>query len=243
MIKNVITGASGFIGSNLSKKLGVEGTPHADIMLVPECENFFFLSTYGNMASHTDNYMMLRANVLDLINAISREHEFFVFMSSSSVLLPVQTPYAHSKKAAEEILLALPQLKSCIVRPYSVTGIGEQPEHLIPSLIRSCIEGEIMPFDPDPVHDFIDVEDVVDGLVWTADRKAIGIVEFGSGIPHTNQEVRGIVEEVCGKKANVQPHEGLREYDNVEWYCRKPAFKPKKTLQQSIEEMVEAYSA
>ena len=188
---------------------------------------------------------MVKANVQDLLTVLNGfSGQWFCYMSSSSVTLPVQTPYSRSKRAAEEILQALPELKSCIVRPYSVTGRNEQKEHLIPTLIRSCMEGEPMTFNPYPVHDFVDVEDVVDGLINLADQQFTGIIEFGNGRPVTNQEVREIVEKTCGKKANAKVvTDKLREYDNASWYCqnRHPMWQPKKSLEQSVTEMVEAY--
>ena len=103
------------------------------------------------------------------------------------------------------------------------------------------MEGEEMLFDPYPVHDFIDVEDVVDGLLWLAERQVKGVFEFGSGIGYTNQAVKELVEEATGKKANVKEKTGLRPYDNPNWICKNPSFKPKKWLLTSIIEMVHEY--
>jgi nucleoside-diphosphate-sugar epimerase len=198
------------------------------------------------MANHSDHQMMVKANVSDMMKMSYWFGGWFCYMSSSSVTLPVQTPYSRTKRAAEEILQALPEVKSCIVRPYSVTGVGEQKEHLIPTLIRSCMEGEEMPFAPWPVHDFVDVEDVVSGLIRLSEKQLTGVFEFGKGIPYSNQEVKDHVEEACGYKANVKLAANLRAYDNQSWACKQPfvpvgIFRATKTLAESISEMVEAY--
>src|SRR3954469_4001838 len=123
-----ITGSHGFIGTHLLKRLGnakrlsigevVHGKLHDD-------DNLFFLSTYGNMAHHHNHGTMIQANVADLLLVLNLFSAWLCYMSSSSVTLQVQTPYSRTKRAAEEILLALPESQSCIVRPFSVTGIGE----------------------------------------------------------------------------------------------------------------------
>lgn len=241
-----ITGSSGFIGCNLFRRVDAKPIKHHDIAIYRRygCDRLFFLSTYGNMAHHHDYQEMLNANVADLFYILSTFRGWMCYMSSSSVTLPVQTPYSRFKRAGEEIVLGFPEIEPCVVRPYSVTGVGEQGEHLIPTLIRSCMEGEEMPFDPMPTHDFVDVDDVVYGLIELAKERVVGIHEFGNGIPYSNQAVLELVEQATGKKANVKHATSLRSYDNTAWYCRNPSklFNPKKTLVQSISEMVEAYS-
>jgi len=107
------------------------------------------------------------------------------------------------------------------------------------------MEGEEMTFDPYPVHDFIDVEDVVDAMIRLAYDRATGTFEFGNGIPYTNNEVKERVEEITGKKANVKLTTHLRPYDSSTWYLQQQPtnwyWQPKKFLSTSITEMVEAY--
>lgn len=260
MIDNYITGASGFIGSHLLKRLeGQENVciPNGQVRdlhamrsrLLPH-RAFFFLSAYGNLAHQKDWYEMVDSNILDLSLLISDNGtdrlRTFVYTSSSSVGLNVQTSYSHQKRAGEEILLSCPPpIKPIIVRPYSVTGVGEQKEHLIPKLIHSCFTGEEMPFAPDATHDWIDVEDVVDGMLLLSEKAERGIYELGNGFARSNKFVRGVVEAVTGHKANCVPWEG-RAYDNAEWFCkdisaRQLGWYPKRTLLDSIEGMVEHY--
>ena len=250
MTPSYITGANGFIGTVLRDRL--MRLDHLPIIWIPHKEirdnvirrgNLFFLSTYGNLAHHDNNRLMVDSNVEDLIAMTKSFEGWICYMSSSSVTLPVQTPYSRTKRAAEEILQSLPELETCIVRPYSVTGVGEQEQHLIPTLIRSCFEGTEMDFVPNATHDFVDVEDVVDGLIRLADAQATGIHEFGNGIAIENNEVRLIVEEVTGLKANIREVKNVRPYDNEDWCCKNKSryWRPTKTLRQSITEMVEEY--
>jgi len=251
MIDNYITGL-GFVGSQLLQKL--DGyTIHVQHDKIfdygyEDCRNFFYLASYGNMADHTDVSEILRANVGMVGRVVGGilEGEFkcdhFIYVSSSSVLLPVQTPYSRAKRAAEEMILAS-GISATIVRPFSVTGVGEQPQHLIPTLIRSCMEGEVMPFVAWPVHDFVDVLDVCDGLLLAAERKETGIVELGSGDCFTNACIKDFVQEACGKPAKLDYAFFERPYDGTNWKCTNPmpGWKPEKWIMQSIQEMVEAY--
>lgn len=251
---NYCTGASGFLGKHLISKLGGETVtvPHGDIYdhAFEDCQNFFYLSSYGNMAGHDDMIEILEANIAQVGRVItgilekSFKCDHFIYVSSSSVLLPVQTPYSRAKRAAEEMILAS-GISATIVRPFSVTGVGEQPQHLIPTLIRSCMEGEVIPFVAWPVHDFVDVSDVCDGLLLAAERKETGIVELGSGDGFTNACIKEFVQEACGKPAKLDYAFFERPYDGTNWKCTNPmpGWKPEKWIMQSIQEMVEAYKA
>lgn len=248
-----ITGSSGFVGQHL-----LDRVPNASLLphsIIPEyrCINprtIYYLAAYGNMAHHKSAEKILQANVIDLGHFVSNlmtsgnAPDLFLYVSSSSVTLPVQTMYSRTKRAAEELLQGT-QFPVCIVRPYSITGVGEQPEHLIPTLIRSCMEGTPVDLVPDAVHDFIDVDDVVEAMLLFSKAKAPGIFELGSGIGWSNRDVLEMVQDICGKRANVSfVSDPLRPYDNEYWFCREfpvIGWVPKKTLAHSLQEMVETY--
>jgi nucleoside-diphosphate-sugar epimerase len=249
------TGLSGFLGLHLASRLdNFVAIPHDEIQTtkLEPYSRFFFCSTYGNISFHQEDYKIIQANVLDLIHVLSGTDwtdgiESFVFVSTSSVARKIQTMYSRIKKAAEEILLAYMEKYNapiCIVRPFSITGIGEQREHLIPTLIRSCLKGESMPFVPDATHDFIDVSDVVEGILTLSGRHAKGIFELGTGRSYTNREVKAIVEKITGKKANTHIVSNMRAYDSDLWVstnmrARTYGWEPRKSLEQSIKEMYE----
>lgn len=253
---DVITGSSGFLGSHLLKVLpDATCIPHSAIASsqIESFRNFYFLSSYGNMSWHTDIDAIIKANVLDVIHVLKniKWHNVhsFIYVSSSSVKRKVQTPYSRAKQAAEEILLSYIDTFNApitIVRPLSITGVGEQKEHLIPTLIRSALEGTKMPFVPMAYHDFIDVSDVVSGMMTLAEKQARGVFELGTGISRSNLEVKNIVEKITGKTVFVDEVKTLRSYDSSEWVrtdfsAEYYGWKPKKTLEQSIKEMVKAY--
>jgi len=258
--KVYVTGSTGFLGTHLVKSLEdknkeVITIPHEELssFAYEPFTDFYFLSTFGNLASHTSDKKILQANVIDLIRVMEKVFRYdfnsFVFMSTSSVKLRMQTMYSRTKKAAEEILLSYMEkyrIPICIIRPFSITGVGEQPAHLIPSLIRSCLDDKFMSFVGSPAHDFIDVSDVVNGMLSLSENSARGVFELGTGEQHTNQEVLELVEKVTGKKANLNNVERLRNYDTNRWVstnfrARGYGWLPKVSLESSISGMVDDY--
>jgi nucleoside-diphosphate-sugar epimerase len=250
----LVTGSSGFIGKNLIKKLDNPiCIPHEQILSTDwsQANKVFFLSSYGNMSSHTDEQAIIQANVIELCFVLATvdwsKIESFVFVSTSSVKRKVQTMYSRTKKAAEELCLAYLEKYNApitIIRPLSATGVGEQKEHLIPKLIDSCLNGTKMPFVSSPTHDYINVDDLTDGIINLSNNKAQGIFELGTGIATTNREVLNIVEALTHKKANVEDVGSLRAYDSELWISQnfsswKYGWKPKKSLELSILEMID----
>ena len=250
-----ITGMSGFVGQHLAARLGkskVIGIPHDKLSTfkLKDPTEVYFLSTYGNLFSHTDTDKIIKANTLDLINIVRQvvgtNIKSFVFFSTSSVKLPTQTTYSRSKRSAEEILLAYMEkykLPICIVRPFSITGVGEHKEHLIPTLIKSCLTGKLVNFVPGPSHDYIDIADVIEGVMALSSRGVRGIFELGTGRSYTNQEVLDIVEEETGKKANINIVNQMRNYDYDNWVsnnykARGYGWLPKVELRTSIRNII-----
>lgn len=247
-----ITGASGFLGKNLSVELpNAIAIPHDQIQnfKLKDFEYFYFLSSYGNLAGQTEEDIIWKANVADLMSILLRTNwkkvKSFVFISSSSVGLPVQTTYARCKRAAEEILLSFAKKYNapiCIIRPFSITGPGEQEMHLIPRLIEAASSGLPVPFVGSPNHDFIDVRDVVEGILALSKNGAGGVYELGSGKSYANSEVLKLVEKLTKKKINTKPGE-KRAFDTKNWVSKdfkavKYKWTPKIKLEESIRDMI-----
>ena len=254
-----LTGGNGFVGKNLNKRLNATLIPHSKLSTIKleDFSRFFYLASYGNLIEHDDGpdgtAKVVKANVTDLCHILDQvvrlKFKSFVFMSTSSVKLRVQTTYSRCKKAAEEILLAYREkyhVQIIIVRPTTIYGLHEQPQHLIPTILRSCFKGEKMNFVKEPVHDYIFVEDVVDGLINLSENQAGGIFELGTGIQTSNQEILDIIENLTGKKANINIVSSMRSYDSRNWVsqnfrARAWGWLPKVNLKEGLKLVVEDY--
>lgn len=255
-MKSYGTGLGGFIGKELVKQLDdVTAIPHEKIQttVLKPFDFFYYLSSYGNLVSQTDDAKIYKANITDLLSVLLQIKDIpfksFVYLSSSSVMLKTHTTYSRCKRAAEQILLAFLEkynLPICIIRPFSVTGIGEQREHLIPTLIEGAMTGKTVNLVPDATHDFIDVSDVVSGIFSLSNNRARGVYQMGTGVKTKNSEVLGLVEKAAGKKIAVNYVETLRPYDNTDWVstnfkARGYGWLPRISLEESIKRMVENY--
>lgn len=209
-------------------------------------------SAYGNMSTQADPYQTIRANVLLLhrLLEVSKDipYKAFINFSTSAIQLPTQTLYSTTKAMGEQLstFYAKTYSKPIVnVRPYSVTGVGEQEAHLIPTLIRAAYTGEEVPFVPEPTHDFIDIDDVVKGIVKVIDNPAPYMAEpvnLGTGHAYSNREVLDVVQRVTGREVHIrETAEAYRPYDALYWVAPWGFLSEHKSLEQIIKEMVAAH--
>lgn len=243
---------SGFLGSGLRQSLEQSGHKvikggrdcrvEEGVDVVVDCQS------YGNYYWQENIEEIFKANLFNLTKTLESVHgvRAFVYISSSSVLLPQQTFYSLAKQAGELACLQWGGPVK-ILRPSSITGPGEQPGHLIPKLIDSCFTQKDMPFVGEPTHDFIDVRDVISAIEILARDDERRTVNVSSGISISNDEVSAVVEDCTGLCANIKRKKGImRSYDTPNWKVDnsemvKLGWKPKYTLKDSIKEMVMIY--
>ena len=241
----VISGASGFIGSHLARKLVLQGLkvvaiPRDILSRTELLQEFlqryspsyiFHLAAYGNHSNQTNVAETVSVNYGDTYSLLvaSRHipYKAFINVSSSSVLLPYETLYSASKAGAERLCkaFAMNYDKPIVtVRPYSVYGPGEASFRFIPTVFRSCLTKQTLHLSADVVHDWIYVETFVEGMINTAikyvNKYKAKSINFGTGIGRTNAEVVKKIEEITGYKAKILYQNNMRPYDNKEWVCQ-----------------------
>ncbi len=242
-MKWLVTGSNGFVGTNLRKAVEARGdefigVPRSIYQDGQQLQRFIHsvqpdyivhLATFGNLYYQREEPIskVFDANIAGLYNLLEGSkdipYQALINISSSSVNQPNQTYYSLTKGFCEELakIYAHEHGKPILtLRPYTLYGEHDSPFHLIPTVFRSCLEGEEMLLAPEPVHDYVYVGDFVDCIVENAERPTYlqGQVEtVGTGVSYTNQQVVTLIEKITGKKAKVRKQKTLREYDTTDW--------------------------
>lgn len=232
-------------------------------------DRIFHLASYGNHYHQRNFKKTLDVNVVKTFRLLEASrnlnYKTFVLLGSSSEygiknapmketdLLEPDTFYGATKASAT--LLSQIWAKNfdkpiVIVRPFSIFGPGEAEHRFIPTIIRSCLLGESMELDPDAVHDWLFVPDLIDGILLAAKKAGDlkgQVLNLGSGVQTTNRKIVEIVEEICDKKANILESRKTRSYDNATWVAditRAKSFgwKIKFSLTEGLVETVEYYA-
>ena len=242
-MKAVISGQSGFIGSHLhqallSRKYSVARITQ-EVLYSPNNLKAFFkeeqpdyifhLASYGNHNNQTDRAMTIFSNIIGTYNMLDASldiaYKAFFYFSSSSVRLPHETFYSAAKASAERIIRAFINVfdKPIItIRPFSIYGPGEADFRFIPTIIRSIETKQKMALDPDPMHDWIYIDDMIDALIFLLTPKHITYakgqrIQIGTGEQATNIGVAEMLREISGKELKYEFERNMRPYDTKFW--------------------------
>lgn len=163
--------------------------------------------------------------------------------------------YGVTKLAAEQLVLAKSRekhLSSCSMRLYSVFGPRERPEKLYTKLIACAMNNEPFPLyqgSEKHLRSFTYVGDIVDGIVSVIgnESKCDGeVINLGTERENTTQEGIEAVEEVLGKKVELQitqprPGDQLRTKANIDKARVLLNYNPQTSLLEGVREQVVWY--
>jgi nucleoside-diphosphate-sugar epimerase len=169
------------------------------------------LAAVGVTDSTVDSMLALRVNVGGVVNLLEALrgsgvrrvvlvgtcHEYGA--GEAMEVLDPYNAYAASKVAAwafGRMYWRAHGLPVVTVRPFQVYGPGQPTQCLIPAAIRAAVSGEDLAMTPgEQERDFIYVQDVVDGMLATAETPGIegASLDLGTGTGHT---VRLVVERI-----------------------------------------------
>lgn len=248
---------SSWIGEVASRhNLTVEALPHTTDPKTVVTDILIYAASYGNYFDQTNEQEILKANV-GLLRHFMRHatYNFFVHISSSSVTLPVLTPYAKAKALAEQYVQAMsllhPTRYYASFRPYSVYGPRDNPKHFIPTVLDCVVNNKKLTI-AHGVHDWLYVEDFAQSIMLALRNGIDGIIEVGTGVTTTNHDVLAEFEFLNHSLADFTEVGSLRPYDTDSWKAdlTQPGlaalihygFKPR-SFEKGAKETYEAYCA
>ena len=181
----------------------------------------------GVRQSVRDPWAYLETNTTGTVNLLElcREYEVgkFVLSSSSSVYgqenpAPFRedantdrplSPYASSKKAAESLCHSyhyLHGLDVTVFRYFTVYGPAGRPDMLLFRLVKWISEGQRVTVygDGKQSRDFSFVEDIARGTIAGLRPLGYEVINLGSDRPVELLDALGLVEELTGKKAELE---------------------------------------
>lgn len=129
-------------------------------------------------------------------------------LDESATPLRPASLYGHSKNALREIVEAWAPAASISCawgRIFNIFGPFEQPERLVPRVIRTLLEGRKLAFDDGSlVRDFLHAADAADAFAALYASSVEGAVNIASGEPATVREVVSEIAECLGSRGLVE---------------------------------------
>ena len=94
------------------------------------------------------------------------------------------------------------------LRPFSTYGPYEETDRFVPTVMKSIIENKPIKLTPGcQRRDFTYVSDIVEAYIKTVKKGKVlsgQILNIGTGIEHTNDEVVKILFKIAGKKVKIE---------------------------------------
>jgi len=230
----------------------------------------FHLAAYGNHSHQTDSTKAIMANYFAIYNLL-KASEFLDFtafinvatssmygrqmtmMSENTTVLEPDTFYAATKAGGVHLARAFAKqynLPICSVVPFSVYGEGEADFRFIPTLVRHLMTEEKMPVVLKPQHDWICVDDFMNGVMSVVDNidKVQGeTINIGTGIATRNKEVISQLEKISGRKLRMEKTYKEQPHHSSVWYADNTKLKSlgwqqKTSLHEGLKRCWEYYS-
>lgn len=240
-----ITGANGFIGKKLMQVFDAESIDRVELYddfgLLEEklegAETVIHLAAYGNHSWQNIEKEIFEANVestFRILEACKKtEVKNFINIGSSSEyghqlsemtenMMPgAFSMYGCTKVAGTYLTRHYSEYFNTVtIRPFSVYGEEEDDRRFIPTIIRSIVQNETLNLSYG-MHDWIYIDDFVRAIaviIKNINKLNGSIINVGAGFQTENSEIVKILEEISGKKVNINEVEQKKGQSSV-WFA------------------------
>ena len=230
----LITGASGFIGTNLCEFLASKGIAFkkfkGDISNLDHViRELHGVDTVIHLAaltyppaSYDTPDPFFRVNTIGTLNLLKarRMYKYLIHISTSHIYgrqekFPITEdatpnpldPYACSKLAAEQLVKIYMEtygLEAAIIRPFNNYGPYQKLQFFIPSIIMRALNNEPAIVYGDSMRDYVFVEDTCEILLKILDKKITGTYNICSGKCYKVSEIAKLIYKLLEKDDKVE---------------------------------------
>ena len=223
----------------------------------------------GVRPSLEDPLEYIRSNIDGTINILENMKKYeikkMVFASSSSVYgnckaekfsedLKVTepiSPYAATKSACEQFLYTYSKLygiNSVCLRFFTVYGPKQRPDLAIRKFIELIEQDKPIPVygDGTTMRDYTYIEDIISGICSAIEynKTPYEIINLGGGSPVTLNEMISTIEEILGKKAEInrlpmQPGDVNKTVSDITKARKLLNYNPQTSFKEGIRKFVE----
>lgn len=277
----LVTGSSGYIGKNLTRKLLTAGyntfefdIQDGDIAKIKPLQYFqnANIDHVFHLAGRTyvpdswkDPFPFYENNFLGTVNALefcrttgaSMTH-LSSYVYGTPQFLPITedhpleayNPYSQSKIFADQVCQFYQkqfQVNVTILRLFNIYGPGQSSRFLIPELIHKALDpgvDEVEVNDLRPRRDFVFINDVLEALIKTINRKSPGIFNIGSGSSNSAKEIVDSIFKIIGiskivtEKNIERPNEIFDLYADISLARIDLGWKPEISLSEGLRKCI-----
>ena len=199
-------GRNGFLGSEIAKRLNrFETIPNKRSNII-----YYFGAPSSVILFNKNLDYCFRETINSFMELASlcKKNDIYLVYPSSATVNNKNNSYARCKACLEEIHQAY-GINALGLRISASYGVGEAHKGDYASIIyqwcKQMKNGErpVIWGDGTQTRDFIYIDDVIDNIMELVKEKRTGIVEIGTGINTSFNEIIGIINKVLG--TNIEP--------------------------------------
>ena len=227
----LITGHEGFVGATLTNKLEQQGL--ATVGLGKMDKHFKWDAQLFDLFQTHDISVVIACGAISdnqykgldifdwnvycmqlLARMTAIKSSYLIFLSSQTARYP-QTLYGHTKKLAEQMILATQGVNACILQPFNIWGEGEnlKPAHCR-SLPYRLADHELKVLWQTE-RDYVHVSDVVAAITHAMTHRTCGTFQIGTG--------KTVASVVLAEKVGYDGYVREETPDYIEGYtCAQP---------------------